>query len=95
MRFFADRHYEEHLEGEVRRLQRENRELVNAVLAQAGVPGIRGEVSSEPQAPLRTRRNWKQIGRDMTQRTREAIQALGPRVQVATERKVENEQRSS
>jgi hypothetical protein len=95
MRLFADRHYEAFLEGEVRRLQRENRELVNAVLAQAGLPGIRGEFSSEPQAPLRTRRNWKQIGRDMTQRSREAIQALSPRVQVAAERKVENEQRSS
>jgi len=89
MRLFADRHYEAHLEAEVARLQRENRELVNAVLAGAGVPAaLKEESKAEPQQPLMRRRNWRQIGRDMTQKTREAMRQLRPNLDAAAEKRV-------
>lgn len=77
MRLFADRHYEAHLEAEVRRLQTENRALMNSILGLAGAPEVKdGTPKAEPPQPLRRRRNWRQIGHDMTNKTRAEIRKV-------------------
>lgn len=77
MRLFADRHYEAHLEAEVRRLQTENRALTNSILGLAGAPEVKDETANaEAPQPLRRRRNWRQIGQEMTNKTRAEIRKV-------------------
>jgi hypothetical protein len=73
VRLFADRHYEAHLEDEVRRLRAENRALTNSILGLAGAPPVIEQDNEKLAAPQRKPRNWREIGRTMTERTRRSI----------------------
>lgn len=94
MWIFRNRKYEEFLESEVRRLQSENRQLVNSVLAVAGIPGIAEPDAKPPATPARRNWKWRDIAREQLRKARDAWQQVEPHVRAAAQRKAHEQQPS-
>lgn len=87
MRWWPKSEHTAYLEAEVARLQRENRELVNSILATAGLPGLTTEAKEAVPPIIRGRVRLRDIARAGVKRTREALKLVEPVYREAAEKK--------